>query len=123
VQAHPGKRSLHFIFRKSVEDTSDFYNDFFCPLHKNLAEYEIIGLVQATSPLVLPEFLEEAVEKMKCGDWDSVFSVKRSHSFLWTEAKGGELRSNVGIELFKDSELVEGVELFRELARPLSDKR
>ncbi|CAG0913111.1 unnamed protein product [Notodromas monacha] len=41
-------------------------------------EYEFIGLVQATSPMILPEFVDSAVEKMKCGDWDSALVPPQS---------------------------------------------
>ncbi len=49
------------------------------------AEVDVVGLVQCTSPFIRTEELEEAVEKMNLGLYDSIFSVTRSHCLRWKE--------------------------------------
>lgn len=53
-------------------------------------EVDAVGLVQCTSPFVCVEDLEEALEKIKSGCYDSVFSVTRSHSLRWEEDPSGK---------------------------------
>lgn len=47
-------------------------------------EYEITLLVQCTSPFIDAQDLATAVETVRGGDADVVFSVVRNHTFLWT---------------------------------------
>jgi CMP-N-acetylneuraminic acid synthetase len=60
---------------------------------------DIVVMVQATSPLILPEFLKNGARKMLDEGWDSVFSVNRLHKFRWADNSGtGNRRTwqNVG---------------------------
>ena len=50
--------------------------------------------VQTTSPLVRPDFLNEACQKIFDG-WDAVFSVQRLHKFTWKETTGGDLKTQL----------------------------
>jgi len=43
-----------------------------------------IGLVQCTSPFILPDYLTEASERLASGKCDSIFSVTRSHQLRWS---------------------------------------
>jgi N-acylneuraminate cytidylyltransferase len=45
-------------------------------------EFDNIMLIQATSPLLKTEHINEALDKLK-GEWDSVLSLVRQYSFQW----------------------------------------
>lgn len=52
-----------------------------------ISEIDAIGLVQATSPFVQPEYLIEAAHKLihsKTSYYESVFSVTRTHHLRWS---------------------------------------
>ncbi|CAG0920682.1 unnamed protein product [Notodromas monacha] len=51
-------------------------------------EVDIVVMVQATSPLIIPQYLKEAARKMLDENWDSVFSVTRIHKFTWKDVTG-----------------------------------
>ncbi|KAK1166738.1 N-acylneuraminate cytidylyltransferase-like [Acipenser oxyrinchus oxyrinchus] len=58
----------------------------FLRLHK---EVDIIGNIQATSPCLHPNHLQDATRKIREDGCDSVFSVVRRHHFRWQEVKTG----------------------------------
>jgi N-acylneuraminate cytidylyltransferase len=75
------------VFRRSeafAQDTSssvDAVREFLLAR----PEVRVVGLVQCTSPFILPEFLERAAASMRSGATDSVFSVTREKKFRWSE--------------------------------------
>merc|ERR1712146_46500 len=46
-------------------------------------DYDVICLIQATSPLVMPEHFKEAIEMFKTKQADSLVTAVRAHRFLW----------------------------------------
>jgi len=46
-------------------------------------DFEILCLIQATSPLVMPEHFQEAPEKFVKDGADSMVTAVRAHRFLW----------------------------------------
>jgi YrbI family 3-deoxy-D-manno-octulosonate 8-phosphate phosphatase len=55
----------------------------------------IVLLVQATSPLIDPTDLDDAVRRVRDGDADVVFSATPTHAFLWRD--GGSADGVVGV--------------------------
>ncbi|MFF1878233.1 cytidylyltransferase domain-containing protein [Leifsonia sp. NPDC058230] len=51
-------------------------------------EPDVLVFIQATSPFIDPDDLDAAVERVRSGDADVVFSVVRSHAFLWRMLDG-----------------------------------
>lgn len=52
-------------------------------------EPDVVVLLQATSPFIDPVDLDAAIERVLTGDWDVVFSARRTHVFLWREGVDG----------------------------------
>lgn len=50
---------------------------------------DVVVLLQATSPFIDPVDLDAAIERVLTGDWDVVFSARRTHVFLWREGLDG----------------------------------
>lgn len=50
---------------------------------------EILVFIQATSPFIAPADLELAVERVRGGGYDSVFSARSTHAFLWRDGEQG----------------------------------
>lgn len=46
-------------------------------------------LIQATSPLIKPNYIDEMLEKLEKSGADSIFSVVREKQFHWIETKSG----------------------------------
>lgn len=53
---------------------------------------DIIVFAQCTSPFISSEEVKEAVSMIKSGEFQSVFSAKSNHSFLWTLTSDGEMK-------------------------------
>ena len=54
--------------------------------------FDVVVLVQATSPLLRSDDLDGALEKMEREGWDSILSVTREHRFRWEQDKDGAAR-------------------------------
>jgi CMP-N-acetylneuraminic acid synthetase len=50
---------------------------------------EILVFIQATSPFISPSDLDLAVDRVRNGSFDSVFSARPTHAFLWREGDRG----------------------------------
>lgn len=50
-------------------------------------EADIYVLAHATSPFIRRSTIEQAIEKVACGEFDSAFSAKREQSFAWYEGR------------------------------------
>lgn len=48
-------------------------------------EFDVICLIQATSPLTLPEHFQQAVALFKREQADALVTVSRKHVFIWSE--------------------------------------
>lgn len=47
--------------------------------------FDVVALVQCTSPCLMPSYLDEAVNLVTSDRYDSVFSVTRDYKWRWTE--------------------------------------
>lgn len=47
---------------------------------------DIVVFVQATSPFIPSEGIDEAIEQVRSGSYDSVFSAHETYGFLWARA-------------------------------------
>ena len=54
-------------------------------------EYDNLILIQATSPLLKTEHINESLDKFNGGKWDSLLTLVRKHNFQW-EDDGGEIK-------------------------------
>jgi N-acetylneuraminate synthase len=52
-------------------------------------DYDVLSLIQATSPLTQPDHFEGAFQKFQEAEADSLVTVVRSHRFLWRENEDG----------------------------------
>jgi len=52
-------------------------------------DYDVLSLIQATSPLTQPDHFEGAFAKFQESEADSLVTVVRSHRFLWREDDDG----------------------------------
>jgi N-acylneuraminate cytidylyltransferase len=57
-------------------------------------EVGVVVLIQATSPFIDPADLDAAVERVRAGESDSVFSAVESWGFLWRTTPGGAVGVN-----------------------------
>tara|TARA_B100000282_G_scaffold22492_1_gene14876 strand:- start:78 stop:728 length:651 start_codon:yes stop_codon:yes gene_type:complete len=53
----------------------------------NNVDCDILALVQATSPLIKANFLDEAIQKLINGKYDCIVSVYKDHGFWWDNNK------------------------------------
>ncbi|XP_022667416.1 N-acylneuraminate cytidylyltransferase A-like isoform X1 [Varroa jacobsoni] len=54
-------------------------------LREKNTSFDVVALVQCTSPCLHPCYLDEAIELVLNGSYDSVFSVTRDFKWRWTE--------------------------------------
>merc|ERR1711998_228990 len=52
-------------------------------------DFDVLCLIQATSPLTQPQHFEDAFAKFQAEEADSLVTVVRSHRFLWREGGDG----------------------------------
>jgi N-acetylneuraminate synthase len=55
----------------------------------NQHDFDVLCLIQATSPLTQPQHFEDAFAKFQAEEADSLVTVVRSHRFLWREGEDG----------------------------------
>ncbi|MET1015377.1 MAG: acylneuraminate cytidylyltransferase [Leifsonia flava] len=55
---------------------------------------DILVFMQATSPFIEPDDLDDAIERVTLGECDVVFSAAESHAFLWRETPTGAAAVN-----------------------------
>ncbi|MET1051184.1 MAG: acylneuraminate cytidylyltransferase [Mycetocola sp.] len=55
---------------------------------------DILVFLQATSPFIAPDDLDDAVERVTLGESDVVFSAVETHSFLWRATSQGAAAVN-----------------------------
>lgn len=60
----------------------EIYNAF-----TNEVEADIYVLAHATSPFIRPQTIDNALEKVLSGDFDSAFSVEKIQTFAWYEGR------------------------------------
>jgi CMP-N-acetylneuraminic acid synthetase len=71
-------------------------------------EFDIIVLVQCTSPMICAKDIDKAIGMVASGQYDSVFSGTRMKQFIW---KGSEHMTPVTLDIFnrpRKQELYEG---------------
>ena len=60
-------------------------------LTKNLVQFDILCLIQATSPFTTGDDLKDAYSILKNSDANSLLSVVRSHKFIWRLSEAGHV--------------------------------
>jgi YrbI family 3-deoxy-D-manno-octulosonate 8-phosphate phosphatase len=55
---------------------------------------DILVFLQATSPFISPDDLDDAIERVALGECDVVFSAVSTHSFLWRDTPAGAAAVN-----------------------------
>jgi N-acylneuraminate cytidylyltransferase len=50
-------------------------------------DFTTMVLIQATSPLLTKEHLQEGLQKYRDGDYDSMLSVVRQKRFIWSDER------------------------------------
>jgi len=60
-------------------------------------DFDVMVLVQATSPLLTADDLTRGIERFESGDFDSVLSVVRQKRFLWAEEDGAATPVNYDV--------------------------
>jgi YrbI family 3-deoxy-D-manno-octulosonate 8-phosphate phosphatase len=58
------------------------------------ARVEIVVFIQATSPFISPDDLDEAIDRVRSGHEDVVFAAARTHAFLWRQTTAGAVGVN-----------------------------
>ena len=75
---------------ENAQDTSSTESVMLEYIEKaNLAPQDNFILVQATSPLLKSEYIDEMIEVLKKSDADSIFSAVREKQFHWIETPDG----------------------------------
>ena len=78
-------KGVRFLKRPSYLDlSSTSFNEVLVSFAKEVdSDYYL--LTHATAPFLRPETFQQAVEAMKTGKYDSVFTVKKLQEFLWKD--------------------------------------
>lgn len=63
-------------------------------LDKDGVRPDILVFLQATSPFISPEDLDDAIERVILGESDVVFSAVETHAFLWSATDDGAVAVN-----------------------------
>lgn len=79
----------------NAQDTSSTESVMLEYINKsNLLDDDVFILIQATSPLIKSNYIDEMYEKYVTSDADSIFSAVREKQFHWIEAEEGVLPIN-----------------------------
>lgn len=62
-------------------------------------EVTMTALIQCTSPVLTPDNLRRPCKMMRSGEFDSVFSVIRTHGFRWQEIEEGETTKPLNLDI------------------------
>ncbi|MET0934078.1 MAG: acylneuraminate cytidylyltransferase, partial [Mycetocola sp.] len=63
-------------------------------LDKDGMSADILVFLQATSPFISPDDLDDAVERVALGECDVIFSAVETHAFLWRDTAQGAAAVN-----------------------------
>lgn len=55
---------------------------------------DVLVFLQATSPFISSDDLDDAIERVTLGESDVVFSAAETHAFLWKDTRGGAAAVN-----------------------------
>ena len=78
---------IKFIRRSENLDTSSTSMNEVLKCFSNDVEADIYLMTHATSPFVLSSSIENALLKVKTGDYDSALAVQKIQEFLWKDGK------------------------------------
>ncbi|CAN0428005.1 N-acylneuraminate cytidylyltransferase [Lampetra fluviatilis] len=88
------------VHRRSLEVSKDSTSSLetIQEFLKHHDEVDSVMNIQATSPCLHPEHLQEVISMFRSGQYDSIFSVVRRHHFRWQEVniKEGEVTVPLG---------------------------
>lgn len=76
---------VEFLQRPATLDTNETQCHDIMRTFMDMVNPDIIVLVHATSPFLKPETIEECVDKVVNGGYDSAFTVERVRDFLWKD--------------------------------------
>lgn len=80
-------RDIQFLERPKIldEPTSNFTQIFDC--FKNSVDADIYVYAHATAPFITLESVNECINKVESGDFDSAFTAIKIQDFLWLDEK------------------------------------
>ena len=79
------------VHRRSAESATDTASTESVMLEYARAhdDFDVIVLIQATSPMLTSEDISRGLELIRSGEYDSVLSVVRQKRFIWDDRDGG----------------------------------
>jgi len=88
-------RSGAKVFRRSAETASDTASteSALIEFAQHHGGFDVLALIQATSPLVLPEHFREAYSLFEGQSGDSLVTAVRAHRFLWQVGQSGQAQA------------------------------
>ena len=81
------KGRVKFLKRDAKLDLNSARFQDICDSFISMVDADIIVLSHVTSPFIKAESIEECVEKVKSGEYDSAFAAGRVQEFLWQDSK------------------------------------
>ena len=81
------KGRVQFLKRDPKLDLDSARFQDICDSFIEKVDADIIVLTHVTSPFIKAETIEECVEKVKSGEYDSAFAAGRVQEFLWQDSK------------------------------------
>lgn len=78
---------VKFLQRSTSLDTNETQCHDIMHSFVNMVNPDVIVLTHATSPFLKSETIEECVDKVVSGGFDSAFTVERVRDFLWKDGK------------------------------------
>jgi len=83
------------VFRRSAETASDTASteSALIEFSQKHTGFDVLALIQATSPLVMPEHFKEAFSLFERQSGDSLVTAVRAHRFLWEVDENGQAQA------------------------------
>jgi CMP-N-acetylneuraminic acid synthetase len=78
---------IKYLKRDEKFDTSTTKMNEILKAFSNEVHSDLYVLAHATAPFIKSQSIDEALEKVLSGEYDSAFSVKALHEFLWKDGK------------------------------------
>lgn len=78
---------IEFLKRNTSLDTSHTKMNEVLKCFAEDVDADVYLMTHATSPFISKESIEEALNKVKSGEYDSAFAVQRIQEFLWKDGK------------------------------------
>lgn len=78
---------IKYLKRDEKFDTSTTKMNEILKAFSNEVHSDLYVLAHATAPFIKSQSIDEALQKVLSGEYDSAFSVKALHEFLWKDGK------------------------------------